>query len=548
MVDQLRGQITIVTQEWFKEIDPKLVAEAVSQNSYGGVAQTLLQEKFDLIHKYNPNIAQAYIFGTELSGDAGNETSLVAMPTNLVEAFSAENINIGDLYEQPEAMAKGVAEMKKTGQPTFSSFYSDDFGTWTSILYPIFDEQGQVFAFFSADVDASAVPAGLKKLLVNGITIMFIFLLVIFVIQYFFTRLTLNPIKELVRGIGEVSKGNLNVKLKTGSDDLGIVNQRFNEMVARINDALVQVQHTSHAVNNSARNLHEISEQNSKNTNLITASIQEITNGIADQEQASADSARAMGELSIVIQTIADNSSKVAEEAFDMEQKSIEGNTIVKQVINQMEQIQHLVAESATAMKTLDSRSQEIEDIVSMIKGISSQTNLLALNAAIEAARVGEHGKGFAVVADEVRKLAEQSERSVGQISELIKEIQNEIQVAVRSLEQGTNEVQQGMAISDATGQLLSEILQATQNVTNQIQEVSSSTEELSAGTEELTATSENLSQSVGVTAVNSTKISESVQEQKETVNVILNSSTDLASLSEELQKLLNQFQVRPKE
>ncbi|MBJ6362747.1 methyl-accepting chemotaxis protein [Paenibacillus sp. GCM10012307] len=547
LVDQLHGQITVVTQEWFKEIDPKLVAQAVVQNSYDGEAQAVLQQKFDLIHKYNPNIAQAYIFGVELGGDARNQTSLIAMPTNLVEAFSAENVGIGDMYDQPIAMANGLAEMLKTGKPTFTSFYSDSFGTWTSILYPILDEQGKIFAFFSADVDASAVPEGLHRLLINGTLILVIFLLIIFVIQYFFTRLTLNPIKELVRGIGEVNGGNLNVQLKTGSDDLGIVNQRFNEMVERINDAMVQVQRTSHSVNNSARNLHEISEQNSKNTNLITASIQEITNGIADQEQASTDSARAMAELSIVIQTIADNSSKVAEEAFDMEQKSMEGNTIVKQVISQMEQIKQIVTESAGAMKSLDSRSQEIEDIVSIIKGISSQTNLLALNAAIEAARVGEHGKGFAVVADEVRKLAEQSERSVSQISELVKEIQGEIQIAVRALEQGTTEVQQGMAISDATGQLLNEILQATQNVTNQIQEVSSSTEELSAGTEELTATSENLSQSVGITAVNSTKISESVQEQKETVNVILNSSTDLASLSEELQKLLNQFQVRSK-
>jgi methyl-accepting chemotaxis protein len=548
LVDQLRGQITTVTQEWFKEVDPKVVAEAVVQKSYKGEAQAALQQKFDLIHKYNPNIAQAYIFGTELGGDNHNLTSLVAMPTSLVEAFSAENLNIGDMYEQPQAMADGVAEMLKTKKPTFTSFYDDSFGTWTSILYPLFDDQGQIFSFFSADVDASAVPAGLHKLLVNGITIMAIFLVVIFIIQYFVTRWTLNPIKELVRGIGQVSGGNLNVKLKTGSDDLGIVNQKFNEMVERINDAMVQVQHTSHAVTSSAKSLHEISEQNSKNTNLITASIQEITDGIANQEQASSDSARGMAELATVVQTIAENSSKVAEEAYEMEQKSIAGNTSVKQVISQMEQIQQIVSESAEAMISLDSRSQEIENIVSIIKGISSQTNLLALNASIEAARVGEHGKGFVVVAGEVRKLAEQSARSVSQISELVKEIQNEIHTAVHALERGTNEVQQGMAISDATGQLLSEILQATQNVANEIQEISSSTEELSAGTEELTATSESLSQSVGVTAVNSSKISESVQEQKETVGVILNSSTDLTGLSEELQKLLSQFQVRGKE
>ncbi|MCK9860663.1 methyl-accepting chemotaxis protein [Paenibacillus sp. ATY16] len=543
LIEQLRGQIIAITQEWAKEIDPAVVAQAIEQKSYQGSAQAKLQVLFDQIHKYNPNIAQAYIFGTELAD--GNKTSLVAMPTSLVEAFSSENINIGDMYEQPSAMASAVAKMLKTGKPTFTSFYSDSFGTWTSVLYPIVDSQGNSLGFFAADVDASAVPEGLHKLLVNGITIMVIFMLIIFLIQYVVSRRAMKPIKELVRGIEEVSTGNLSVELKTGLDDLGTVNKKFNGMVSQINDMMLQVQHTSHAVTNSAKNLHEISELNSKNTSLITASVQEISGGIGEQKQATMDTARAMTELAAVIQTIAENSSKVAHEAYDMEQKSIEGNSAVKQVMTQMEQIQAVVSKSTSAIKLLDSRSQEIENIVSMIMSISGQTNLLALNAAIEAARVGEHGKGFAVVAGEVRKLAEQSDQSAKQISELVKEIQDVIRIAVEALEQGTYEVNDGLQITNATEQLLNEILQATQNVTMQIQEVSSSTEELSAGTEELTATSESLSSAVSVTAVNSAKISDSVEEQKESMSAIVDSSTELTALSEKLQKLLNQFQVK---
>ncbi|WP_201007804.1 methyl-accepting chemotaxis protein [Paenibacillus glycanilyticus] len=543
LIEQLRGQIIAITQEWAKEIDPAVVAQAIEQKSYQGSAQAKLQVLFDQIHKYNPNIAQAYIFGTELAD--GNKTSLVAMPTSLVEAFSAENINIGDMYEQPSAMASAVAKMLKTGKPTFTSFYSDSFGTWTSVLYPIVDSQGNSLGFFAADVDASAVPEGLHKLLVNGITIMVIFMLIIFLIQYVVSRRAMKPIKELVRGIEEVSTGNLSVELKTGLDDLGTVNKKFNGMVSQINDMMLQVQHTSHAVTNSAKNLHEISELNSKNTSLITASVQEISGGIGEQKQATMDTARAMTELAAVIQTIAENSSKVAHEAYDMEQKSIEGNSAVKQVMTQMEQIQAVVSKSTSAIKLLDSRSQEIENIVSMIMSISGQTNLLALNAAIEAARVGEHGKGFAVVAGEVRKLAEQSDQSAKQISELVKEIQDVIRIAVEALEQGTYEVNDGLQITNATEQLLNEILQATQNVTMQIQEVSSSTEELSAGTEELTATSESLSSAVSVTAVNSAQISDSVEEQKESMSAIVDSSTELTALSEKLQKLLNQFQVK---
>ncbi|WP_458127211.1 methyl-accepting chemotaxis protein [Paenibacillus sp. Z3-2] len=544
LVDQLHGQVEQITKKWAEDINPTEVQAAIAEGSYDGTTQTKLRAYFDEMQEYYPNIAQAYLFGVELGGDNNRLTSLVAMPTNLREAFQSESVNIGDMYEQPVVVANALKEMLNTDRPTFTTFYSDDFGTWTTIAYPIKDSNGKIFSYFAVDADASAVPAGLNSLLKNGIIILVAFLLLFLIIQYLVVKNTLSPIRHLIKGIDDVSRGNLNVNIPTGKDDLGLVNEKFNTMVRKINDTIVKVQLTSQEVNQSAKELYEVSERNSENADSINNNVTQITSNIRSQEQATRDSARAMSEMATVIQTIASSSASVADEAYEMERRSQQGNSVVRQVSEQMNLITESVKNTASAIEVLESRSQEIGDILNIISGISSQTNLLALNASIEAARVGEEGRGFAVVAGEVRKLAEQSEQATSQVGVLIQEIQAGIKQAVRAMEQGTSEVDTGLSVADQTGQLFEDILEAAKKVSNQIQEVSSATEEISAGTEEMTATADDLSSSVSKTADSSEQISSSVDEQKASLITLVDSSTRLTSMSEELQELISHFNV----
>ena len=163
----------------------------------------------------------------------------------------------------------------------------------------------------------------------------------------------------------------------------------MNHMAAQLKEVISSVKDTSNTLNRSAADLASSSTETTQAAEQVSASIHEVSNGANTQLQSTTETANVIEETAIGIQKIADATGMINEAASKMVQQATEGNERIDKVMNQMENIDHVVYDSKETINQLEDLTKEISTILSLIIGISEQTNLLALTAAIEAARAG---------------------------------------------------------------------------------------------------------------------------------------------------------------
>lgn len=314
------------------------------------------------------------------------------------------------------------------------------------------------------------------------------------ILTFFSSRI----LKSIENNEAELQKHNENnnllfKKVTEIVQSLLISSESLTEIATEESVSIEEIACTSQEASKEADTMLDYIEDNNKSLTMLLTSNQAITKKVKDTEVKSA---------------------KLIEISNHNESALNEALSIITDIKGDIEN-------TLQATQVLEDKSNQIDEVIEMIRQISEQTNLLALNASIEAARAGVQGKGFAVVAEEIRKLADHTRKSLNDVASITQDFKERVNEVKALMTVNTEKVIHGNDILSDT----------VHNVTDMLSDLKESDRNIN----EISNLTQTILQETHNTVELNTKITETTKNTMSSFNIVFNSINQNLATSEEL-------------
>lgn len=272
--------------------------------------------------------------------------------------------------------------------------------------------------------------------------------------------------------VHQVAEGDMTVSVQLQKGDTDSLLASIRAMQGNLREMIGQLRANADGIAAAATQLAQINETTDAGVQRQTAQIH--------------DAATAIDEMTVTVEEVARNTQAAADSARKTSAAAADGRQLATETREAIDMLAKEVIEAKGVIEALKTGTDNIGNVMQVIREVAEQTNLLALNAAIEAARAGESGRGFAVVADEVRQLASRTQKSTAEIEETIKSLQTHADRAASVMDTGSARAQTGVDYVMRLDRSLEEMEEATTRIEEMTVQIASATEQQSAVTLEI--------------------------------------------------------------
>ncbi|CAE6931169.1 methyl-accepting chemotaxis protein [Vibrio sp. B1REV9] len=318
----------------------------------------------------------------------------------------------------------------------------------------------------------------------NAMLIIAAVFVVSLVVAWILSGMIVSPIKTLQSTMRQLAAGDLSVRATVdGENEIAQLSKDVNQTAVQLHGTVEQLMRISEEVASASTELAAVMTQAEANAQQELAEIEQV--------------ASAVNELACTADNVSDNALAADSTAREADGLAQSGLTIFQESAQASEQMSGALNDAAQVVLRLKEQSEQISNVIEVIRGVSEQTNLLALNAAIEAARAGESGRGFAVVADEVRMLAARTQDSTQEIQTIIEELQAQSGLANDSMQVSIEMLGRNNELTQQANDALVGITESVVNINNSNTQVATAAEQQSQVTQDINRNVVNMSELV---------------------------------------------------